>query len=90
MAQQSSTEPRKAPKTQGPKTRGQQHRIVTRDERTDGLDVPLPGETLKHANLRYPKPGPGDAYNIYSGDRSIKRGANQESEHSKKRVVPKT
>ncbi|AKR55642.1 hypothetical protein GCM10011321_10760 [Youhaiella tibetensis] len=86
MAQQSTTEPRKAPKRQGPKTRAQAHRIVTGAENTAGADVPLPGETLKHANLRYPKPGPGDAYNISTGDRSIKRGANQETEHHKQRA----
>jgi hypothetical protein len=77
MAQQSTTRPREAPKTQGPLTREQNKRIVTGEENTKGADVPVPGETLKHADKRYPKPGPGD------GDRSIQRGANDPGEHDK-------
>ncbi|GEM_PF-1222660 len=62
MAQQSNTRPREAPKQQGPKTKEMQKRIINKKERTDGTDVPPPGETLKHASKRYPQPGPGDAY----------------------------
>ena len=86
MAQQSTTEPREALKVQGKVTREQQKRVINQDENTKGTDAPLPGETLKHAAMRYPKPGPGDPYNISDGDRSIQRGANQESEHMKRRA----
>ena len=60
MAQQSDTEPRPAPKTQGRATHDLQQRIINKQENTKGTDAPLPGETLKHAAMRYPKPGPGD------------------------------
>jgi hypothetical protein len=85
MAQQSTTNPRPARKTQGKLTRDQNKRIVNRQENTKGSDVELPGETLKHANLRYPKPGPGSAYEISTGDRSIQRGAHDETDHHKTR-----
>lgn len=84
MAQQSTTEPREAPKKQGKQTHDQQQRIINKQENTKGTDAPLPGETLKHAAKRYPKPGPGDAYNISTGDRSIQRGANDAGPHDKK------
>jgi hypothetical protein len=83
MAQQSTTEPREAPKTQGKHTHDQQQRIINKDENTKGSSAPLPGETLQHAAKRYPKPGPGDAYNISTGDRSIQRGANDAGRHDK-------
>lgn len=85
MAQQSDTEPRKAPKVQGRATRDLQQRIINKQENTKGTDAPLPGETLKHAAMRYRKPGPGDAYNMSTGDRSIQRGANHDSTHRKHR-----
>ena len=84
MAQQSNTRPREAPKQQGPKTKDMQKRIINKQERTDGANVPSPGETLKQARKRYPQPGPGDAYNISTGDRSIPRGENDPSEHDKR------
>jgi len=83
MAHQSTTEPREAPKLQGKKTREQQKRIINRQENSKGTDAPLPGDTLKHANLRYPKPGPGNEYQISDGDRSIQRGANDPGPHDK-------
>jgi hypothetical protein len=86
MAQQSTTEPREAPKRAGPKTREQQKAVIEKRENTKGTDAPLPGETLKHAAKRYPKPGPGDAYAISEGHREIQRGANDESEHRKRRA----
>ena len=86
MAQQSTTEPRPAPKVQGRATHDLQQRIINKQENTKGTDAPLPGETLKHAAMRYPKPGPGDANNINHGDRSIQHGANQDSEHRKRRT----
>ena len=86
MAQQSTTEPREAPKVQGKQTRDQQRRIINRDENTKGTDAPLPGESLKHAALRYPKPGPGSENEMSQGHRAIQRGANDESEHRKRRA----
>ena len=86
MAQQSTTEPREAPKVQGKLTREQQKRIINGEEETKGTDAPLNDETLKHANMRYPKPGPGSAYEISHGHRAIQRGANDESEHRKRRT----
>jgi hypothetical protein len=86
MAQQSTTEPRPARKVQGNATHDQQQRIINKQENTKGTDAPLPGETLKHAAMRYPKPGPGDAYNISHGDRSIQHGSGQDSEHRKHRT----
>jgi hypothetical protein len=68
----------------GKLTHEQNQRIINRQENTKGTDAPLSDETLKHAGQRYPKPGPGDAYDISTGDRSIQRGANQESEHHKR------
>jgi hypothetical protein len=85
MAQQSTTEPRKAPKVQGRATHDLQQRIINKQENTKGTDAPLPGETLKQAALRYPKPGPGDENNLQTGNRSIQRGANDESAHRKRR-----
>ncbi len=86
MAQQSTTRPREAPKVQGKLTREQQKRIINKDENTKGTDAPLPGETLKHAAMRYPKPGPGSANDMSTGHREIQRGANDESEHRKRRA----
>ena len=84
MAQQSTTEPRAARKTQGKATHELQQRIINKQENTKGTDAPLPGETLKHAALRYPKPGPGDENSVQTGNRSIQRGANDESGHRKR------
>ncbi|GEM_PF-1672003 len=86
MAQQSTTRPREAPKMQGKFTREQQKRIINRQENTKGTDAPLPGETLKHAAKRYPKPGPGNEYAISDGDRSIQRGAHDRGDHDKTRT----
>jgi len=83
MAQQSNTEPREAPKRQGKQTHEQQQRIIDKQENTKGTDAPLPGETLKHAAKRYPKPGPGDANDVSTGDRSIQRGVNDRGPHDK-------
>ena len=85
MAQQSTTEPREAPKQQGKLTREHQKRIINKQEQTKGTDAELPGETLEQAEKRYPKGSPGDAYNISSGDRSIQRGADDRGDHHKSR-----
>jgi len=68
---------------QGKLTHEQQRRVSTTKENTKGTDAPSPGETLAHAAKRYPKPGPGDAYNISTGDRSIQRGATDRGDHRK-------
>lgn len=86
MAQQSTSQPREAPKVQGSKTHEQQQRIINRQENNKGTDAPLPGETLKHAAMRYPKPGPGSENQMSEGHREIQRGANDESEHRKRRT----
>ena len=85
MAQQSDTEPRKPPKTQGHATHDLPRRIINRQDNTMGTDAPLTDETLKHAALRYPKPGPVDEYAMQTGHREIQRGANDESGHRKRR-----
>ncbi|HTN62278.1 MAG TPA: hypothetical protein VL147_12115 [Devosia sp.] len=85
MAQQSTTEPREAPKQQGKLTREQQKRVINKQEQTRGTVAPLPGETLAHAAKRYPKPGPGNAYTISRGDRSIQRGTHDRGDHYKSR-----
>jgi hypothetical protein len=85
MAQQSTTEPRKAPDTVGAKTREQQKAVIEKRENTKGSDAPSPDETLKHAQKRYPAPGPA-AYDMKTGHREIQRGANDESEHRKRRT----
>jgi hypothetical protein len=86
MAQQSDTEPREAPKRQGKLTQEQQQRIINKQENTKGADVPSAGETLREANQRYPKPGPGGEYQIYNGDREMQRAANDERDHHKRRA----
>ena len=85
MAQQSTTEPREAPKVQGKLTREQQKRVINKAE-TKGTDAPLSDETLERADLRYPKPGPGSENQMSTGHREIQRGANDESEHRKRRT----
>ena len=86
MAQQSTTEPRESLKVQGKATREQQKRLINREENSKGTNAPPPGETLKHAAKRYPKPGPGGTYEISEGNRAIQRGANDESQHRKRRT----
>lgn len=86
MTQQSTTQPRPAPKRQGKITREQNQRIAKGQENTKGAEVPVPGETLKHADMRYPKPGPGNAYDISSGDRSPERGTHDRGDHDKTRA----
>lgn len=74
------------PGRQGARTHEQQQRIINKQENTKGTDATLWGETLKHAGMRYPKPGPGDPYAIQTGHREIQRGAHDESEHRKRRT----
>ena len=81
MAQQSTTRPREAEKSTGPKTRQQQKAIIERREITRGADVSAHGKSIAEAG-REPAP---KAYDLSRGDRSIQRGAHQETEHHKNR-----
>ncbi len=76
----------KASQQQGKHTHDLQQRIINKQENTKGTDAELPGESLAEAGKRYPKPGPGSANEMSSGHREIQRGANDESEHRKRRV----
>lgn len=66
----------------GRKTHEQQQRIINKEENTKGAKTPI-DETLKEAKRRHS--GPPAAYDVETGDRSIKHGANQEGEHNKER-----
>lgn len=81
--QQSNTEPRGTEKTRGPRTREQQKAVFERRERTDGADVDPHGKSL--AEAREEMEQPAGEYEISHGDRSIKHGANHESQHHKNR-----
>jgi hypothetical protein len=83
MAQQSNTEPRGTETTTGARTKEQQKAIFERRERTDGAEVDPHSKSL--AEARKDMEQPAGEYEISHGDRSIKRGANQESEHHKRR-----
>lgn len=85
MAQQSTTEPREAPRQQGNKTRERQQRVIDKQEKTKGSEGPFPGGTLDDSAERDPKGVPGDIYGISSGDRSVPRGANDRGPHRKNR-----
>lgn len=67
----------------GNKTHEQQQRIINKQEKTKGVDTPV-DETIAEARRR--NPGPPAAFDNSDGDRSIKRGSNQESEHHKERA----
>jgi hypothetical protein len=67
----------------GPITHQQQQRIINKQEETKGADIDPVNETIEEARARHPRP---DAvYDNETGDRSIEHGANQESEHRKRR-----
>lgn len=83
MVQQSNTEPRGTEKTKGPRTREQQKAIFEKRERTDGIEVDPHEKSLAEARKDIEQPA--GEYEISHGDRSIRRGANQESEHHKNR-----
>lgn len=67
----------------GSKTHEQQQRIINKREKTKGVETPV-DETIKEA--RRGNPGPPAAYDNRTGDRSIRHGANQETEHHKERA----
>jgi hypothetical protein len=83
MPQQSNTEPRGTEKTTGARTREQQKAIIEGREKTRGADVDPHGKSL--AEAREDQEQPAGEFEISHGDRSIKRGANQEGEHHKRR-----
>lgn len=83
MVQQSNTEPRGTKKTTGPRTREQQKAVIEGREKTKGADVDPHAKSLAEARLDTEQPA--GEFEISHGDRSIKRGANQEGEHHKRR-----
>lgn len=84
MAQQSNTEPRGTEKTmQGRRTRAQQKAVIEGREKTAGVEVDPHRKSL--AEARADAEQPAGEFEISHGDRTIKRGANQESEHHKRR-----
>lgn len=84
MVQQSTTRPRGTEKTTGPRTREQQKAIIEGREKTKGADVDPHGKSLEEARADIEQPA--GEFEISHGDRSIRRGANQESEHRKHRT----
>lgn len=84
MAQQSNHQTRGTEKTgQGALTREQQKAIAEKRERSDGAEVDPHRKSL--AEAREDMEQPAGEYEISHGDRTIQRGANQESEHRKRR-----
>ena len=69
--------------SQGSKTREQQKAIFEGHEKTKGVDVDPHQRPIAEARADVEQPA-GEYENSH-GDRSIKRGANQESEHHKRR-----
>ena len=83
--QQSNHETRGTEKVmQGPRTREQQKAVIAGREKTKGADVDPHRKSL--AEAREDIEQPAGEYEISHGDRGIKRGANQESEHHKRRA----
>jgi hypothetical protein len=66
----------------GKLTHEQNQRIINREENTRGADVPTPGETIEEARRRHATTPPA-LYDIETGDRSVKRGAHDPTEHDK-------
>lgn len=84
MAQQSTSEPRGTEKVTGSKTREQQKAVVEKREKTKGVDVSTDQKSL--AEARKDQEPPAGEFEISTGDRSIRRGANQETEQHKNRT----
>jgi len=84
MAQQSTSAPNEHTKgTQGKLTREHQKAVINGAENTKGVDVDPHQKSI--AEARQDAERPAGEYEISTGDRSIQRGANQESEHAKHR-----
>jgi hypothetical protein len=80
MVQQSNTESRGTEKIQGRKTREQQKAIIEKREPSNGTDVdPHRSDEQDASGAR------ASQFDNSSGDRAIQHGANQESEHRKRR-----
>lgn len=84
MVQQSTTRPRGTEKTTGPRTREQQKAIIEGREKTRGIDVDPHAKSLEEARADIEQPA--GEFEISHGDRTIRRGAHQESEHHKNRA----
>lgn len=84
MVQQSNHETRGTKKTtQGRQTREQQKAMFEGREKQQGVDVDPHRKSLDEARRDIEQPA--GEYDLSSGDRTIQRGANQESEHHKRR-----
>jgi len=84
MVQQSNHETRSTEKTtQGRQTREQQKAMFEGREKQQGVDVDPHRKSLDEARKDIEQPA--GEYDLSSGDRTIQRGANQESEHHKRR-----
>jgi hypothetical protein len=83
MPQQSTTQRREDKSVTGSKTREQQKAVIEKREKTKGADVSPHEKSL--AEARRDQELPAGEYDLSSGDRSIKRGAHQETEHHKRR-----
>jgi hypothetical protein len=69
---------------QSKKTHEQFRRVIQKQVNTkNGPEDLGPGESLSEAQRNLPQAP--DLFDIRTGDRSIKRGAHQESEHNKHR-----
>jgi hypothetical protein len=69
---------------QGARTHEQQQRIINRQENTKAADIEPVNETIEEARQRHPEQ-PETMYDIETGERAVEHGANQESEHRKRR-----
>lgn len=83
MVHQNTTQPRRAEKTTGAKTRAHQKATIEGRQKTRGIEVDPHGKSL--AEARADAEQPAGEFEISHGDRSIKRGANQEGDHHKRR-----
>lgn len=67
----------------GHATHEQRQRIINRQENTKGVDIEPVNETIEEAQAKHPRTEA--AYDNSSGERAVEHGANQESEHRKRR-----
>jgi hypothetical protein len=67
----------------GPRSYEQQQRIINRQEQTKAANIEPVNESIDEAQQKHPRPQ--EAYDNETGNRSIEHGANQESEHRKRR-----
>jgi hypothetical protein len=67
----------------GHATHDQRQRIINKQENTKGADMEPVNETIEEAQASHPRTE--TMYDNSTGDRAIEHGANQESEHRKRR-----